>query len=251
VVGANRARHAPLSCAAGVMEAVTGIGFDLDHTLAIDNKLERVAFMRLLELVQEDGGSMIGTLNDESARIDALLEEMRHGSLSLADSVRRFVRERGVQARDFYVDRFIKMALEMVDDLVIPLPGVRRTLAALRERGNPVAVLSNGWNPLQIRKAQRAGFEGPVLASADIGQQKPGARAFEALLGALGTRPQQTWFVGDDPRSDVNGSRTAGFHAVWFDWERKEFPPELLPPRYTIHALEELLELLPATVRAS
>jgi HAD superfamily hydrolase (TIGR01509 family) len=231
------------------MDASLGIGFDLDHTLVIDNKLERVAFMRLLELVGEHGGRVIGTLNDESDHIDQLLDEQRHGAFSIADAVRRFVRDRGVDPSDFYVERFAKMALEMVDEFVIPLPGVKRTLAALRKRGLPVAVLSNGWNPLQTRKAQRAGFEGPVLASADIGQQKPSARAFAALADALGTRPQRTWFVGDDPRSDVDGSRSAGFHAVWFDWEGKEFPPELLPPPHTIHALEELLAILPDAVR--
>jgi HAD superfamily hydrolase (TIGR01509 family) len=231
------------------MEPSAGIGFDLDHTLAIDNKLERVAFMRLLELVEERGGRIIGSLSDESDRIDELLDEQRHGSFPIADAVRRFVSDRGVEPRDFYIERFVKMALEMVDEFVIPLPGVKRTLAALRERGMPVAVLSNGWNPLQIRKAQRAGFEGPVLASADIGQQKPSARAFEALAGALGTQPGRTWFVGDDPRSDVNGSRDAGFQAVWFNWEAKPFPPDLPPPPYTIHKLEELLDLLPAAVR--
>jgi len=230
------------------MEASAGIGFDLDHTLAIDNKLERVAFMRLLELVEEHGGSAIGTLNDESDRIDSLLSQQREGAFSIEEAIRQFVVDRGVEARDFYVERFVKMVLEMVDEFVIPLPGVKRTLAALRERGVPVAVLSNGWNPLQIRKAQRAGFEGPVLASADIGQQKPSARAFEALTGALGTQAERTWFVGDDPWCDVNGSRDAGLHAVWFDWEHKEFPAELRPPPYTIHALEELLDLLPAVV---
>jgi putative hydrolase of the HAD superfamily len=233
------------------MEASAGIGFDLDHTLAIDNKLERVAFMRLLELVEEHGGSVIGTLNDESARIDALLQEQRNGVFSIEEAVRRFVVEHGVEGNDFYSERFAAMALEMVDEFVIPLPGVKRTLSVLRERGIPVAVLSNGWNPLQIRKAQRAGFEGPVLASADIGEQKPSARAFEALAGALGTQAERTWYVGDDPCSDVNGSRNAGFHAVWFDWEEKEFPPDLSPPPYTIHELTELLDLLPAKVRVS
>lgn len=227
-------------------DAVGGIGFDIDHTLAIDNKLERVAFMRLLEMLLDDGGSALGTLNEEAERIDELLKQQRDGAFSIDDAVCRFVTERGVEARDFYVERFREMAIEMVDEFVIPLPGAKATLEALRRRGIPVAVLSNGWNPLQVRKAQRAGFEGPVLASADIGQQKPGARAFEALLGALGTRPQHTWYVGDDPRSDVNGSREAGFHSVWFDWEKKEYPPELLPPPHTIHALEELLEILPA-----
>lgn len=225
--------------------AMAGIGFDLDHTLVIDNKLERVAFMRLLEEIERDGGRGEENLDDEIARIDELLEWQRKGPATIEDAVTRFVREHGGEPKASYVEYFRTMAAEMVDEFVIPIPGVNTMLDGLKERGIVVAVLSNGWNPLQIRKAQRAGFEGPVLASADIGQQKPGARAFEALLGALGTRPQHTWFVGDDPHSDVDGSRSAGFHAVWFDWEKKAFPPELLPPPFTIHTLGELLDIVP------
>lgn len=226
--------------------AVAGIGFDLDHTLAIDNKLERVAFMRLLEEIERDGGQGRGNLDLETAQIDELLAWQRKGPATIEEAVMRFAREHGAEAKASYASRFRAMAVEMVDDFVIPIPGVRRMLAGLEERGIAVAVLSNGWNPLQIRKAQRAGFEGPVLASADIGQQKPGARAFDALIAALGTRPENTWFVGDDPRSDVDGARSAGMHSVWFNWEKKTFPPELLGPAYTIHSLDELLEVLPS-----
>lgn len=225
--------------------AVAGIGFDLDHTLAIDNKLERVAFMRLLEEIERDGGHGLGNLDEETTKIDALLAWQRKGPATIEDAVTRFAREHGAEAKPSYAESFRTMAVDMVEDFVIPIPGIKRMLAGLEKRGIAVAVLSNGWNPLQIRKAQRAGFEGPVIASADIGQQKPGARAFEELLSALGSRPENTWFVGDDPRSDVDGSRTAGLHAVWFDWENKAFPAELLPPPFTIHSLDELLDILP------
>ena len=226
---------------------VGGVGFDLDHTLMIDNKLERVAFLRLLEFLLEIGGRALGSIFDEGNRIDALLAEQRSGAFSIDAAVARFVAERGVEPAPEHAERFRAMACEMVAQFVVPLPGVRATLAALRRRGIAVAVLSNGWNPLQVLKAQRAGFEGPVIASADVGQQKPGARAFEALMRALGTRPQDTWYVGDDPRGDVEGARAIGMHAVWIDDENKAYPPELLPAPYTIHSLPELLDILPAT----
>ena len=163
---------------------------------------------------------------------------------SIEDAVRTFVRERGVPAHDAYVERFRTMAIEMVDQFVIPLLGAKRTFETLRERGMRVAVLSNGWNPLQVRKAQRAGFEGPVLASADVGAQKPAARAFEALLDALGTAAHNTWYVGDDPRCDVEGARNAGLRAVWLDAENKAYPPDVPAPDYTIHSLDELADVL-------
>ncbi|MEO6835892.1 MAG: HAD family hydrolase, partial [Candidatus Tumulicola sp.] len=153
--------------------------------------------------------------------------------------------DRGAPARNgFYVERFRTMALDMVDRFVIALPGANRTFEALRTRGVRTAVLSNGWNPLQLRKARCAGFEGPVLASADIGKRKPDACAFETLIETLGTAAENTWYVGDDPCADVEGARAAGLRAVWIDAEKKTFPPDLAPPPFTIHALEELADLV-------
>src|SRR6185312_2434773 len=115
--------------------AVAGIGFDLDHTLAIDNKLERVAFLRLLEDVERAGGKGLGNLDAETAYIDELLAWQRKGPATIEDAVARFVRDRGAEPKAAYAQTFRTMAVEMVDDFVIPIPGVKRVLAALQERG--------------------------------------------------------------------------------------------------------------------
>lgn len=221
-----------------------GVGFDVDHTIAIDNKLERVAFLRLLEQIVDDGGRMAGTLDEEIARIDDLLAAQRGGAFSIEDAVRRFAVNRGVAPSDEYVARFTGMALGMVAEFVIPLPGARQTFAALRARGIAIAVLSNGWNPLQVRKARRAGFEGPVLASADLGVQKPHRAAFSALCDVLGTPAEATWYVGDDPRVDVEGARAAGLRSVWLDAEGRQYPEGLAAPTLTVRALEEIAAIL-------
>jgi HAD superfamily hydrolase (TIGR01509 family) len=231
------------------MEPLRGIGFDLDHTLAIDNRLERVAFLRLLESVLSRGGRSAGTLSDEIDGIDELLTRQRRGDSSIDEAVRGFVAAHGVAPNESYVEEFQQTAVALVDDLVVPLPGVGRTLAGLRERGVRMAVLTNGWNPLQLRKAERAGFSGTVLVSSVIGVEKPAPGAFGMLLGALGTPPQTSWYVGDDPRGDVEGARGAGMQTVWIDWERKVYPTDVRPPDHTIHAFDELLDLLPAPVR--
>ncbi len=232
------------------MDAVRGIGFDLDHTLAIDNRLEHVAFLRLLELLLREGGRTVGTLADEIENVDKLLAQQRRGEFSIDDAVTRFVTEHALEPAGRYAEIFRRSAVDMVKEFVIALPGTQAMLEGLRERGIAVAVLSNGWNPLQLRKAEQAGFRGNVLVSSEIGVQKPAAVAFERLLGTLGTDPGQTWYVGDDPYGDVAGAQRAGMRAVWMNWERKQYPPDLAPPEQTIADFHELLEVLPAPAGA-
>lgn len=220
------------------------MGFDFDHTLGIDNKLERVAFLRMLDSACEQGGRCIGSLADETARIDALLAEQRAGKFTIEDAVERFVRERGVRDTAGWADEYKRICMEMVHAFVIPEPGVKEMLWTLRERGLRSAILTNGWSPLQQRKAERVGFEGPVVVSADLGVQKPELPAFEALARALEAPLEEIAFVGDTPKSDIAGALAAGMHAVWFDAEGVAYPAELPPPSAVIHSLTELPSLV-------
>ncbi|HEV3090822.1 MAG TPA: HAD family hydrolase [Candidatus Cybelea sp.] len=226
------------------MEVVRAIGFDLDHTLAIDNRLERVAFLRLLERISALGGRSAGTLADEIDAIDGLLERQRRGDFGIDEAVRIFARDRGVACDDALIEEFRRTALAMVEEFVVPLPGVGRTLERLRQRGIELAVLSNGWDPLQQRKAERAGFAGPVLVSSEIGALKPALPAFQRLLETLGRPARESWYVGDDPHSDVGGAHRAGMTTVWLNWERRGYPTSEAPPQYAIASFDELLELV-------
>ncbi len=233
------------------MEGVSAIGFDLDHTLAIDNSLERVAFLRLLEVILAEGGDSLGTLGDELDWTNTLLKQQRHGEFSIDEAVRRFVQAHGITANDGHVRRFRETALGLIDDLVVPLPGVSKTLETLQRRGVAMAVLTNGWSPMQLRKARRAGFTGPVLVSSDIGVQKPALAAFEVLLRTMGASPQSSCYVGDDPEGDVAGAHAAGMQAVWIDWERKTYPSNLAPADRIIHQFPELLIAIPSAAEAT
>lgn len=233
-----------------IAQGPVAVGFDIDHTLCIDNKLERVAFLHLLERIVADGGSPLGSLTDESDRIDALLVHARSGACTIEEAVQSFVRERGVEPDRTYVEGFKRMALAMAQSFIVPDPRARFVIEALAHRGVPTAVLSNGWNPLQEVKARRSGFVGRVIASADLGIQKPNPKAFAVLVAELGVDPQRCYYVGDDPVADVGGALGAGLRAVWLDQEGKHYPPGLPPPTVTIHSLEEVLAVVAAEVRA-
>jgi HAD superfamily hydrolase (TIGR01549 family) len=216
------------------------VGFDFDHKLAIDNKLERVALLRLLLSFPREEL----TLAQETERIDELLKQQRSGAFSIDAAVERYARAHGAnQGFSVHIERFKTFALEGVEDFVIPLPGLHEMLDALACAKVPVAILSNGWSPLQQRKAEYVGFNGAVIASDQIGAQKPDAKAFEALLKTLRTAASETWYVGDNPAIDVAGSINAGLRAIWLD-EGAPYPQDLPEASARVTDLREL----PATV---
>lgn len=224
-----------------------GVGFDIDHTLCIDNKLERVAFLHVLENLPEDGGHALGSLAQEIDNIDALLAFQRSGGCTIEEAVKRFVEERGASDPEGrFCEGFRRMALAMAETFIVPDPDAKATIDELTRGGFALGVLSNGWNPLQILKARRAGFTGKVLASADLGVQKPHPDAFRALAEELGVAPERCFYVGDDPRGDIGGALAAGFRAVWIDNEGKTYPPDLPEPTHVVHSLRELIPLVSA-----
>jgi HAD superfamily hydrolase (TIGR01509 family) len=232
-----------------VNNARAGVGFDIDHTLCIDNKLERVAFLHLLEYIAADGGHALGSLAQETENIDALLAYQRSGACTIDEAVAKFVTERGAEAREHFAAGFRRMALAMAETFIVPDPDAKAVIDELTSGGVALGILSNGWNPLQIAKARRAGFTGTVLASADLGVSKPHPAAFTALAESLGLPPERCFYVGDDPKADIAGALAAGFQAVWIDNEGKTYPSDLPEPTHVVHSLRELIPLV-STVAA-
>ncbi|MFW6159042.1 MAG: HAD family hydrolase [Planctomycetota bacterium] len=75
-----------------------------------------------------------------------------------------------------------------------------------------------------------------VVFCRDAGFRKPARQPFDLVLRALGTRPDRSLFVGDDPRWDLAGPRAIGMDAVLVD--RTGRNPD------AIHRLDELLDRL-------
>lgn len=93
-------------------------------------------------------------------------------------------------------------------------PGVTGALAELDRAGLRLGLLSDlpPW-----RKLELLGLEGrfrATLCSEDHGALKPDPRPFAALCGALGSRPEETLYVGNKRGYDVLGARAAGMRTA-------------------------------------
>jgi FMN phosphatase YigB (HAD superfamily) len=225
------------------------LGFDFDHTLGIDNALERKA---MDAYARELGRPLDPDDGAQRQRVEALLADFRAGATSMDEMIRRFAALLCVPAASAAAERWREHCYALVGELVRPIEGAVELLAALRARGVPHAILTNGWTPLQQKKIARAlGDENlamPILVSDAIRAVKPERAAFDALAGALDLPREQTWYVGDNARGDVGGALAAGLRAVWFDWEGQSYPQDLPPPTLVIHALRELEALVQNTI---
>jgi putative hydrolase of the HAD superfamily len=109
-----------------------------------------------------------------------------------------------------------------------PYPEVPAVLAALRERGCALVVVSN-WDvslhDVLAHTRLRTLVDG-VVTSAEFGAAKPDPAIFaHALALAGGVAPEDALHAGDDVAADVEGARAAGIAAVLVARDGERPPP--------------------------
>ena len=123
------------------------------------------------------------------------------------------------------VERFLQ-AFWTEDNWAI-FPEVPETLAALRDRGVRLGVLSNAPSNLP-EFLNRLGIDAYLdftVVSAVEGVKKPDRRIFEVALGRAGVTPQRALHVGDMYLEDIIGGRTAGVQTLLMErGQRALFP---------------------------
>ncbi len=225
------------------------IGFDFDHTLGVDNGLERKA---LYAYAGELGRPLEPRDDAVRKQLEAILADFRNGITSMDAMIARFAEFIHADRARTATARWQQHCYALVDELVRPLDGARELLAALRARGIPTAILTNGWTPLQQKKIARALGDASlgmtILVSDAIHAIKPARAAFDALVAALAVPRERVWYVGDNARGDAGGALGAGLRAVWFNWEHQSYPQDLPTPTLTVAALRELTKLAENTI---
>lgn len=105
-----------------------------------------------------------------------------------------------------------------------PMPGVPEMLKALRQRNIRTGVVSN-MNFREenlINRIDRLLPENEfdfILASCEYATRKPRKEYFDLALTKASLSPEQVWFVGDNPRCDIEGSANAGLFPVLYQSE--------------------------------
>lgn len=184
------------------------------------------------------------------AKVTAIFAKMAVGSsgqeeIDIREQIRGLFSGLGVELDSTQLDETIRAWYGPFSDNLQLLDETRPALAALREKGLKLGVISNtiwpGWLIEEdLEKAGIREFFDCVVVSADVGVRKPAGKIFEAALGELSLSAEECVFVGDSIQVDVVGAQQAGMKSVLVERDEQTGPE----PDARVKSLAELESVL-------
>jgi putative hydrolase of the HAD superfamily len=116
------------------------------------------------------------------------------------------------EIRESDLKQVFALAERILEEPVRLIDGVEETLGYLYER-HDLTVFTKGHPDEQQIKVDRSGL-GRYFAHTAIVKEKDAA-AYRGFVEARGLHPDETWMIGNSPKSDVNPALEAGLGAVF------------------------------------
>lgn len=169
-----------------------------------------------------------------------------------AQTLRRLVDECGAQVQDDVLALALREHLAAMEALRSPRAGALAVLDELRDRGFPLAVMTDcssevveGWDG----SPYAARFHAAVMSWRE-GWRKPDPRLYATAAARLGVRASQCWYVGDGGGREHAGALAAGMTPVLVT--NADVPAAAVLradaddylPEHRVHDLDELLALV-------
>lgn len=122
-------------------------------------------------------------------------------------------------------------------------PDTRETLAALRNDGLKMGLISNAKSDWAVHAIlEENGIEDyftSIITSASMRIRKPRPEIFTRALSDLGVSPTETIFVGDSLEADIAGARSLGIRSIHVLRNSTEAAPPRASPVPTVTTLTE------------
>jgi putative hydrolase of the HAD superfamily len=120
-------------------------------------------------------------------------------------------------------------------------------LETLKHHGIRLGLITNGFTIVQNATIDAIGIRNYLdvtIISEEIGLRKPDPAIFHKAVAVLGVEPEQAWYVGDHPESDMFGASQAGLTGIWLRSGGHKWPAQLPSARHEIDELSQILTLL-------
>ena len=133
----------------------------------------------------------------------------------------------------------------------VPRPDVKSTLIELDKRGYTMGIIANTVTETEIPdwmiEDKVAHYFKSVILSSKVRIRKPDPAIYYLACRAIGKKPENCAYVGDNPIRDVQGTRDAGFAMMIRidepDTIKKEPQEITLHPDYTINNISDMLDI--------
>ena len=150
------------------------------------------------------------------SRWDETADERALGLVPVAEQLRALCRELGVDVTPAQLARAVEMRVDFVRGALVPRDDAASTLAALRERGLRIGVISDcseevvaAWPSTPL-----APLVHEAVLSAAVGMKKPDAAIYQLACRRLDVEPSACLFVGDGGSRELTGASAVGMDAV-------------------------------------
>ncbi|MDY7076226.1 MAG: HAD family hydrolase [Chloroflexota bacterium] len=160
---------------------------------------EREEAERTVDAVERERIPQVGYTPEEFAR-------------SLTITYRRLCERHAHPIEGEVSDAAWEIGQAVIEYPIVLLDGVEKTLARLSDHCR-LLLLTKGDREVQEGKLARSGL-GHFFDGVHVVAEKD-AKVLQGLLAHYGLEPEQTWMVGNSPRSDVNPALEAGIGAIY------------------------------------
>jgi len=145
---------------------------------------------------------------------------------------RELMREWLAPVGDEELDRFLAAEYEAWRPAHRVAATTPALLETLRERGLKTGLVSNGFDPPDLARAELARLGvaqllDVIVLAPEVGARKPDPAIFRHALDALGVAPERALMVGDTLATDIAGAKAIGMRtcqALWFTADLDEEP---------------------------
>lgn len=146
--------------------------------------------------------------------------------------------------------RILKLYTDRLAEANIIYDGAKKILKYLKNRNYKLCLLSNAQQYHFIDKtldnAKIKSLFDTIIYSSDIGIRKPHPSIFKYATEKMGTTPEKTLMIGDDPIADFYGAIMAGINAILIirDNQKYHILSKYIKEEKIIQSLLELRKLL-------
>jgi pyrophosphatase PpaX len=144
---------------------------------------------------------------------------------------------------DLILDDFISYQVGILDENVSLFPGVSETLAALKDQGSKLAIVTSRKRYTTGRILELTGtkhFFDTVVNPEDTTRHKPEAEPALLALSQLGADRRDALFVGDS-QFDILCGQNAEMETAFVNWSHQDIHKLPVQPTWEIDKMQDLL----------